>query len=84
MYKSQKCSFGSDDRVDVNVDVFRGKDQMGGGRTAGPTQDMNDVLQFLLEKNNTYTFKYTDAKGRARNEEVKVFDKPLEIKLYME
>lgn len=84
MYKSQKCSFGSDDRVDVNVDVFRGKDQMGGGRTAGPTQDMNDVLQFLLEKNNTYTFKYTDAKGRARNEEVKVSDKPLEIKLYME
>lgn len=84
MYKSPKQSANSEDRVAANVDVFRGKDQMGGGRTAGPTQDMNDVLEFFLEKNNTYTFKYTDSTGKLRMEEVKVTDKPTTIKLYME
>ena len=84
MYKSPKQSNHSDDRVAANVDVFRGKDQMGGGRTAGPTQDMNDVLEFFLEKNHTYTFKYTDASRKPRSEEVKIADKPTFIKLYME
>ncbi|MBQ7824562.1 MAG: transglutaminase domain-containing protein [Bacteroidaceae bacterium] len=84
MYKNPKQSNHSDDRVATNVDVFRGKDQMGGGRTAGPTQDMNDMLEFFLEKNNSYTFKYTDATGKLRMEEVKIDDKPAVIKLYME
>lgn len=57
---------------------------MGGGRTAGSTQDMNDALEFLLEKNKTYTFKYTDEKGREKLADVKVKEEPLTVKLYMQ
>ena len=55
MFKTPACTLNSDDRVAANVDVFCGADQMGGGRTAGAHQDMNEMLEFLLEKNKTYT-----------------------------
>ena len=57
---------------------------MGGGRTSGPTQDMNDVLTFALEKNKTYTIKYTDSKGKLQEVKVKLDDKSSEVKIYME
>lgn len=59
----------SDDRVAANVDIFCGKDQIGGGRTAGPTQDMNDVLEFMVEKNKVYTLNYFDKNGQWVGEE---------------
>ena len=52
-------------RVAANVDVFCGSEQMGGGRTAGPRQDMNDALRFLLEKGRTYTFRYENSPRRS-------------------
>lgn len=54
-FKDKKHDKQSEDRVATNLDVFHGKLQMGGGRTAGPTQDMNDVLTFMLKKNQTYS-----------------------------
>ena len=56
---------------------------MGGGRTAGVTQDMNDVLKFILEKNRTYTFKYADEAGNPKAIDVKIGDRPERVKLYM-
>ncbi len=82
MFKSDQCTLNSDDRVAVNVDVFCGAEQVGGGRTAALTQDMNDVLGFILEKNKTYTFKYADVMGNVRAVDVKVADKPLDVRLY--
>lgn len=84
MFKDKVCTLNSDDRIAVNVDVFCGPDQMGGGRTAGPKQDMNETLEFLLEKNKVYTFKYTDAAGKEKSVEIAVGDKPQEVKLYMD
>lgn len=83
MFKDNQCVQNSDGRVAANVDVFCGAEQMGGGRTAGPNQDMNDVLSFILEKNKAYTFKYADATGNMKAVEVNVADKPEEVKLYM-
>lgn len=83
MFKTEQCVQNSDSRVAANVDVFRGSEQMGGGRTAGTTQDMNDILKFILEKNHTYTFKYADEAGNAKAVDVKVGDKPESVKLYM-
>jgi len=71
------------DRVAANLDIFCGKLQMGGGRTAGPTQDMNDVLTFMLEKNQTYTVKYANEAGKMKEVEVKLGEQPVELKLYM-
>ncbi len=83
MFKTPACTLNSDDRVAANVDVFCGADQMGGGRTAGAHQDMNEMLEFLLEKNKTYTFKYSDLAGNDKAVDVKVGEKPVTVKLYM-
>lgn len=82
-FKDKKHDKQSEDRVATNLDVFHGKLQMGGGRTAGPTQDMNDVLTFMLKKNQTYTVNYVSAIGM-KSVEVKLKEKTKELKLYME
>lgn len=82
-FKDKKHDKQSEDRVATNLDVFHGKLQMGGGRTAGPTQDMNDVLTFMLKKNQTYTVNYVSATGM-KSVEVKLKEKTRELKLYME
>lgn len=84
MFGSSTCSLQGNDRVDTNVDVFSGSDQIAGGRTAGPTQDMNDVLEFSLEKNKTYSFIYVDAAGNIRTEKLELKNEPETMKLFME
>ena len=84
VYKDKNHDKDSGDRVATNMDVFKGKDQMGGGRSAGPTQDMNDVLTFMLEKNQTYTVKFVNGKGEMQSQEVKMGADGQSIKLYME
>jgi len=82
MFKDKVCSLQGDDRVSANVDVFCGDDQVGGGSTAGPTQDMNDVLAFQLEKNKTYTFNYTAQSGQLKSTTLKVDNQGQTLKLY--
>lgn len=83
VFKDKKHDRQSEDRVATNMDVFKSKLQMGGGRSAGPTQDMNDVLTFMLEKDQTYTVNYVDGEGKLKSVEVKLKDKPKDLKLYM-
>ncbi len=83
MFTDKSSTQHSEGRVAANLDIFCGKLQMGGGRTAGPTQDMNDVLTFMLEKNQTYTIKYADASGKMKEVEVKLGEEPVDLKLYM-
>lgn len=84
MFRDKRHASASGDRVEANVDVFCGTEQMGGGRTAGPLQDMNDALTFLLEKNRTYTFRYANARGKATEVQAKVGDDPVTVTGYME
>ena len=60
-----------------------GKDQVGGGRTSGSTQDMNDVLELQLERNKTYTFVYINANGQKVSKELHLQGEPATLKLYM-
>lgn len=83
-FKDKRRNTQSEDRVATNLDVFCGKLQMGGGRTSGPTQDMNDVLTFMLEKNRTYTVSYVAGNGEMKQVTVTLKDRPQELKLYME
>lgn len=84
MFRDRRHASQSGDRVAANVDVFRDGEQMGGGRTAGPLQDMNDVLSFLLEKNSRYLFRYENARGELTELTVEVGDEPLTVYAYME
>ncbi len=72
----------SGDRVAANVDVFRDGEQMGGGRTSGPTHDMNDVLTFMLEKNAAYVFRYENARGELTEVTAYVGDSPATFEGY--
>lgn len=82
MFKNVRCSQNSEDRIATNIDIFCGPDQIGGGRTAAPTQDMNDVLEFIVEKDKEYTLKYWDDEGKGYEKKVKVKNDPVEVKLY--
>ncbi len=84
MWRDRARSAHSEDRVAANVDVFCGTEQVGGGRTAGPRQDMNDVLDFLLEKGRSYTFRYENARGEQAEVTAFVGDRPLTVAGYME
>ena len=83
MYKDESNTSGSSDRVAVNVDVFTGDEQVAGGQTSGPRSDLNDVLTFYLEKNQTYSFRYTDEDGKKRAVSKEVETEPVSLELYM-
>lgn len=80
MFKDKRHTTRSEDRIKVNIDIFQGKEQIGGGSTAGPTQDMNDVLTFLVEKNKSYTLKYFPD-GQSLEKEIYVGDNETEVVL---
>ena len=83
MFKANGNVNKSDDRIQVNVDVFRNEDglQIGGGSTSGPTRDMNDVLEFMVEKGKEYTVKYFPD-GREEVRIVGIGDKPKDLVLF--
>ena len=84
MYKDKQHCTHSEDRVEANVDVFCDGVQLGGGRTAGPLQDMNDALKFLLKKDQTYSFVYENARGERATVEAAVGADPITVIGYME
>ncbi len=84
MYRTPAVEGTSAGRVAANVDVFCGTEQVGGGRTASPQQDMNDGFRILLEKHRTYTFRYANARDELTEVTVSVDDEPLSVSGYME
>lgn len=84
MYRNDLCSLQGDNRVDVNVDLFYGNDQMGGGKTSGPKNDLNDVLTFNVEKNQNYTLKYIGIDGILKTVDVPLKEENISVKLFWE
>jgi hypothetical protein len=84
MLKNDKCLLVDDDRMAVNVDVFKGADQVGGGRTSGPTQDVNNILTLYVDKDAKYTFRYINSNGEIVNVDKEVGKDPVQVKLSME
>ena len=66
----------SGDRVAMGVDVFCGTEQMGGGLTAGPLRDMNDMFSVLLPKNCDYELRYYNAAGELQRQSVHLGEEP--------
>lgn len=66
----------SGDRVAMGVDVFCGTEQMGGGLTAGPLRDMNDMFSVLLPKNCDYELRYYNATGELQRQSVHLGEEP--------
>ena len=84
MYRSRAVEGTSAGRVAANVDVFCGTEQVGGGRTAAPQQDMNDGFRILLEKHRNYVFRYENARGELTEVTVAIGDSPMSVVGYME
>ena len=66
------------------MDIFFGTEQMGGGLTAGPTQDMNDLFTLLIPKNATYELRYNNALGQLQRQSVTVGNEPITVNIYLE
>ena len=73
----------SDDRVAMGVDVFCGTEQMGGGLTAGPLRDLNDLFSVLVEKNRTYELRYYDSKGELHRVAVELGEEPVVVDIFL-
>ena len=83
VFKDKDHADNSGDRVATNLDVFKGEEKLFGGRSTGATQDMNDVLTFKVEKNQSYTVKFMNGKGELETKNVEVGDQTTTLKLYM-
>ena len=83
-YAKQGATQHSTDRVVIGVDVFSGTVQMGGGLTASPLQDMNDMFTLLVPKNATYELRYANGAGEQQRMEVNVADIPATVNIYLE
>lgn len=83
VFKDKDHADNSGDRVATNMDVFKGEEKLFGGRSTGATQDMNDVLTFKVEKNQSYTVKFMNGKGELESQSVEVGDQTTTLKLYM-
>ncbi|MBO5855191.1 MAG: transglutaminase domain-containing protein, partial [Alistipes sp.] len=71
------------DRIAMGVDVFCGTEQMGGGLTAGPLRDMNDMFSVLVEKNRTYELRYYNADGELQRQTVDLGEEPVTVEIYL-
>ena len=83
-YASREATTHSSDRVAMGVDIFWGTEQMGGGLTAGPQRDMNDMFSLLLPKNNTYELRYYDVNGKLHTQLVTLGDEPMTVSIYQD
>ena len=83
-YKKAGKKEHSEDRVAMGVDVFCGTEQMGGGLTAGPLRDMNDMFSVLVEKNRSYELRYYDAAGELQRIAVDLGEEPVTVDIYLD
>ncbi|MBO5800924.1 MAG: transglutaminase domain-containing protein [Alistipes sp.] len=82
-YKDAKHKEHSDDRVAMGVDIFHGTEQMGGGLTAGPLRDMNDMFSVLVEKNRNYELRYYDSNGELQRINVELGEEPVIVEIFL-
>lgn len=82
-YKDAKHKEHSDDRVAMGVDVFHGTEQMGGGLTAGPLRDMNDMFSVLVEKNRSYELRYYNSYGELQRINVELGEEPVIVEIFL-
>ena len=83
-YKERGKTEHSGDRVAMGVDVFRGTEQMGGGLTAGPLRDMNDMFSVLVPKNTEYELRYYNAEGELQRQSVSLGEEPVTVEVYLQ
>ena len=83
-YAKQGITENSGDRVAMGVDVFCGTEQMGGGLTAGPLRDMNDMFSVLLPKNAKYELRYYNGEGELQRESVTLGEEPITVEIFLE
>ena len=82
-YDNPRNTEHSGDRVAMGVDIFHGTEQMGGGLTAGPLRDMNDVFSVLVEKNRDYELRYYNAAGELQRQSVSLGEEPITVSIFL-
>lgn len=83
-YAKHGATTQSNDRVAMGVDIFYGTEQMGGGLTAGPQRDMNDMFSLLLPQNEEYELRYYNSKGNLQKQIVALGEETMTVNIYLE
>ena len=83
-YRNAESMEHSDDRVAMGVDIFYGTEQMGGGLTAGPLRDMNDLFSVLVAKNRSYELRYYNSVGELQTLNVDLGEEPITVNIFLE
>ncbi len=83
-YARRGATHHSEDRVVIGVDIFAGTEQMGGGLTAGPLHDMNDLFTLLVPKNASYELRYSNKQGEQQRQTITVGNEPVTAYIYLE
>ena len=83
-YTRRGVAHHSEDRAVIGVDIFMGTEQMGGGLTASPLHDMNDLFSLLVPKNATYELSYSNALGEQERQTITVGNEPVTAYIYLD
>ncbi|OHX68413.1 transglutaminase-like domain-containing protein [Flammeovirga pacifica] len=84
MFKNKACTLISNNRVESDVTISADRKIIDSGKTAGPLKDMNDILQFYLEKGKSYQLTYFDSKGDPITKTLDLGEEPIDLTLYKE
>ncbi|MBB6461199.1 transglutaminase-like domain-containing protein [Flammeovirga kamogawensis] len=82
MFKNKQCTLIGDNRVASQVTLSIKNKVIDNGTTAGPTKDMNDILQFYLEKGKKYTVTYQAENGLPVSKDIIAEDSPIDLTLF--
>ena len=72
-------------RIAQEVVILKGQKELRKGKTAGPLDDMNNILEFKLKKGEAFTVVYKNSKGEDKSKTFTVNDSNMvqKIKLYL-
>lgn len=84
MYSTQDGGRSSGDRVAMDVRIVDADHKMvAAGKTAGPTQDMNDYLVLYLPAGQALSVEFTDAAGTVHTTPIAMEKEPVEVTLFL-
>jgi|LGOV01.1.fsa_nt_gb hypothetical protein len=82
MLKGKDCSISGNNRVKTEIHILENNSVSESGFTSGSIDDMNNYLDFQLEENKNYYFKYNNESGMPILKKIKTGEDDMQVVLY--
>lgn len=83
IFKNKAIADKGNNRISCKVKIFIDDKLLAEGRSAGPQNDLNDVLSFKVPKNKDIIVKYLTKDNKEIIEKIKTTDKSLNLNYYI-